>query len=93
MKQYNESDFTEWFDPDTKPSVVGVYATRTNNPYVVVIENHIRTIACFQFWDAIDFGLRCMTPKRASETPARNISSNYQRVWWRGLREKPEAIE
>lgn len=71
---------TEWFGPDVKPTIPGVYETKD------IGEKYSFGA---QYWKGDHWGVWCVN----HESAARNAylgRSYFQNVEWRGLAEKPE---
>ena len=67
---------TEWFGPQVKPTIPGVYATDAS-PFAV-----------YQHWDGRTWGKYAGSPEGAANS--KRDPSRYQRIKWRGLAEKPK---
>lgn len=70
---------TDWFKPNVKPELPGVYET---NPYT-------RPCKTYQYWDGKGWGSYNNDVHGAYLD--RRTPSDYQSPKWRGLAEKPEA--
>lgn len=65
---------TEWFGPDVKPVMPGVYETNVSK-------------GAYQMWDGKRWGSLAQSPDKALYD--NYTASFYQEVKWRGLAEKP----
>jgi hypothetical protein len=68
---------TEWFGPEAKPTIPGVYQTDVFTLSTV-----------YQKWDGHRWGSYANSVMRAENDG--DCASGCQRVKWRGLAEKPE---
>jgi hypothetical protein len=67
---------TGWYQPQQKPVRRGVYERWYNF-------NDHKLLMLYSFWNGIDFGYGCGTPKAAKQK--RGMKSPEQNLRWRGI--------
>ncbi len=69
-------ELTEWFEPHTKPTLVGVYEVQWNGRFPM-----------YRYWNGTFWRVGCDTVPKAEGRC--DIQSFHQNIGWRGLRSNP----
>ncbi len=69
-------ELTEWFEPHTKPTMVGVYEVRWGVGSPI-----------YRYWSGSVWHVGCDTVSKAANRA--HIASFHQNIGWRGLRSNP----